>query len=132
MSVARRKGDAGKADTLFSLIVRSRGVCERCGESRYETLTTAHIVRRSWSATRCLEENAWCLCWSCHRATEDDPAEFMALVNRTLGLHAYQALREKANGGPKTSSALFWRSEAARLTDRAAELGIDTRRKRSA
>jgi len=128
MTVNRPKGDKGKCDVLHSRIVRSRGRCERCGETRYETLTTAHIVRRNWSATRCVEDGSWCLDWKCHRATEDDPAVFMALVDATIGRDRYQQLRVIARDGITGSSARFWAETLERLTARCAELGLSSKR----
>lgn len=125
--VSQRKGDAGKCDGLFSKIVRSRGACERCGESRYEKLTTAHIVRRGYSLTRCMEENAWCLCYVCHRETEE-PVAFLEWVGQTIGRERYVELLAHANEGQHGNAKLFWRSELVRLNARAAELGLPTRR----
>jgi hypothetical protein len=126
MTVARRNGNPGKADLLFSRIVRSRATCERCGG---QATDTAHIVRRRYSATRCVEDNAWALCSSCHRATEDDPAQFMLLVDRTIGPDRYGELRLQAHAGIPGSSHAFWLAEVVRLTARCVELGIDTRRR---
>lgn len=125
VTIQRRKGNAGKADLLFSRIVRSRGACERCGKPATDT---AHIIRRGYSATRCVEDNAWALCSSCHRATEDDPAEFMLLVERTIGRARYDELKVLREQGHAGSAALFWASEAERLTARCVELGLSTKR----
>lgn len=125
MTVARRKGDAGRADMLFSRIVRSRGICQRC-EQRQAT-DTAHIVRRRYSATRCLEENAWALCRQCHHLVDEWPNHFMWLVERTIGVDRYKELCALANEGISLSSRLWWRAEVERLTERCDELGIDTR-----
>jgi hypothetical protein len=122
MTVARRKGDPGKADMLFSRIVRSRGTCERCG---LQATDTAHIVPRRYSATRCIEDNAWALCRSCHAATGENQREFMALVRATIGEERHDELWQEAYAGK--GGALFWAGEAARMTARAKELGIDTR-----
>lgn len=131
MTVARRKGDPGKADFLFSRLVRSRGACERCGAPATDT---AHIIRRSWSATRCVEDNAWALCRSCHHLVDEWQVEFMRLVDRTIGEARLVELRQSAVAGIKglgLSSAMFWRGEVERLTARCQELNIDTRRKAS-
>lgn len=131
MSVQRAKGDRGRADILFSRIVRSRGACERCG--RTPATDTAHIVRRMYSATRCVEDNAWALCSSCHRATERWPMEFAELVKATIGVDRYHELREMAYEGLKArgfvSSKLFWAREVARLQARCKELGLPSTRK---
>ena len=114
MSVAYGKGPKGKATRLHSLLVRSRGRCERCGEARYEKLTTAHIIRRSYTATRTDESASWCLCYSCHRLTEDFPREFMALVEQTIGMERYEELERLARAGMKRSQA-DWHAEVLRL-----------------
>lgn len=129
MSVARRKGDPGKADMLFSRLVRSRGRCQRCTR---EATDTAHIVKRRYSATRCVEDNAWALCRSCHQLTEQWPHEFMKLVEATIGLARYEELYRLAQAGIPTSSKMFWRGEVERLMARCAEAGVDTRWKATA
>jgi hypothetical protein len=121
VSVTRVKGDRGRADVLFSRIVRSRGTCVRCGGIATDT---AHIIGRRYSATRCREDNAWALCRRCHRLTGDNPYEFMLLVNRTCGLAHYQHLRVIAEAGIQQTSLMFWRGELARLIIRYDELGI--------
>ncbi len=126
MTVSRRKGDAGKADLLFSRIVRSRGFCERCGMTA-GPFDTAHVVRRRYSATRCIEDNAWCLCRTCHQTVDGWPNEFMWLVERTIGVDRYKALCDLAQAGPSMSSRLFWRDTADRLVERCIELSVDTR-----
>lgn len=124
MSVGRRKGAPGKADMLFSRIVRSRGACQSCGKSATDT---AHIVKRRYSATRCLEDNAWALCRSCHIETEQWPVRFLRLVDDTIGRERYDELVQQANAGLSVPSKVFWAGEVERLTERCRELGIDTR-----
>lgn len=126
MSVARRKGNPGKADLLYSRLVRSRRICERCGRTD-GPFDTAHIVKRRFSATRCVEENSWCLCRTCHQLTEQWPHEFMWLVERTIGVERYKELHALAQAGTKTNARLFWAAEVERLTARCKELGINTR-----
>jgi hypothetical protein len=109
---------------LFSRIVRSRGACQRC---RAPATDTAHIIPRRYSATRCLEGNAWALCRSCHVRTGEWPYDFVKLVNSTIGFEAYWQLRRLAEGGIPTTGKLFWEAEVDRLTARCQELGIDTR-----
>ena len=121
MSVVYGTGPKGKATRLHSLLVRSRGVCERCGESRYEKLTTAHIVRRDYTATRTDETASWCLCFSCHRATEDFADEFMALVRATIGEQRFYELKARALAGMKRTKA-DWEAECVRLSALLAEV----------
>jgi hypothetical protein len=126
VTVNRRKGDPGLADILFSRIVRSRAVCERCG---LQATDTAHIVGRRYSATRCVEDNAWALCRQCHNVTGQWPHKFMALVAATIGEARYHELYRQASAGLPCSSHVFWAGEVDRLKARCAELGIDIRRK---
>jgi hypothetical protein len=125
MTVSRRKGDAGKADLLYSRLVRSRGQCERCGNDA-GPFDTAHIVRRRYSATRCLEDNAWCLCRPCHRTVDEWANELMWQVERTIGVPRYKELCKLAQSGTGMTSKLFWKQTRNRLEERCKELGIPT------
>ena len=124
MSVARRKGAPGKADMLVRRIIQQREFCQFCGKPGTDT---AHIVKRRFSATRCLEENLWFLCRSCHIETEQWPVKFLRLVDETIGRDRYDELVRLANAGIQVSSKVFWQAEVERLTERCRELGIDTR-----
>ena len=53
-----------KCDKEFSLLVRSIGSCQYCGNR--ESLQTAHIVGRSNKTLRWNPLNAICLCTRCH------------------------------------------------------------------
>lgn len=122
MSVSRVKGDRGRCDLLFSRIVRSRGACARCGAPGTDT---AHIVGRRYSATRCLESNAWCLCRRCHQTTGQHAGLFMELVDKTIGRESYWWLYEQAQRGIVGQTPLmFWRANLQRLLIRYDELGI--------
>lgn len=92
MTVSRAKGSKAKCDRLFSLIIRSRGRCEHCGETRYPQLQTAHIISRRYSHTRCDLANAFCLCATCHRRFTDYPASFGEFVRESIGQLAYDDL----------------------------------------
>lgn len=113
MGVARRKGDCGKADRLFSQIIRSQGYCERCGVTDVP-LDTAHLVGRRFSATRCMEENARALCRSCHYLIDTNAAEKVSLAG---GLEEYDRLWRIANE-PRKFGPVFWRDEVERLQAR--------------
>lgn len=108
------KGAKGKADRLFSLIVRSDGICRSCGDRDYRKLQCAHIIPRTFSATRTDEANAMCLCWSCHRRYTDDPFAWVSFVDATIGREEYDRLKTKAREGVGTK--VDWESEAMRLT----------------
>ena len=109
------KGSKGKADRLLSLIVRSRGRCESCGDTEYRKLQCAHIVPRTFSATRTDEANCLALCWSCHRRFTDDPFAWVHFVHSLIGEAGYDALKTKAREG--VGVKVDWEAEAQRLAD---------------
>ena len=113
MTSAYGKGSKGKATRLHSLVVRSRGSCERCGSGN--GLQCAHIISRRYSATRTDEVNAWCLCAGCHMRLTQHPYEHMEFVAQTIGMDRFDVLRAKAEAGVKTNDA-FWQGEVERLT----------------
>ncbi len=114
MSIARAKGPRGKADALFSKIIRAKGFCERCLESDYSKLQTSHVVSRLYSATRCDTANAQCLCSGCHRYFTNNPIEFSLWIDATLGMDEYLRLKHKALE-PRKFGKQFWESEIVRL-----------------
>lgn len=98
-------GLKAKATKLHSLVVRSRGRCERCGST--SNLQAAHIVPRRYSVTRCDPEAAWCLCAGCHLRTTEHADEHMALVEQTIGLERFWELKRAAEAGVKANDA-YW------------------------
>lgn len=106
------KGARGRATKLHSLVIRSRGRCEKCGSTN--ALQTAHIISRRYAATRTDETNAWCLCAACHMRLTDHPDEHMAFVGQTIGMGAFEVLKRRALAGVKTNDA-FWLAECERL-----------------
>lgn len=129
MSTARRKGDPGKADMLFSRIIRSRGRCEYPGCTSDGPYDTAHLIGRRYSATRCMEDNAACMCRTHHALIDNWWSEKAQVVDLLIGRDRYDELRRIAEDGIPTTSALFWSGEVDRLMTRCDELGIDTRRR---
>lgn len=115
MSNIYGKGLKAKATKLHSQVVRSRGVCQRCGETTYSKLQCAHIVPRRYSVTRCDPRAAWCLCAGCHLRTTEWASEHMALVERTIGAAAYEAMRAAAERGVKANDA-YWQGWIDTLT----------------
>lgn len=101
----------GKATKLHSLIVRSRGICESCGETDYAKLQCAHIVSRRYSSTRTLEKNAFALCQRCHMHFTAWPIEFAHFVESKIGKESYAVLKQMAQKVTK----MDWDEEAARL-----------------
>ncbi len=64
MTQLQRRNLRDRADRAFSRLVRSRGMCLRCG-SRSD-LQCCHVFRRGFAAIRWDERNALCLCSDCH------------------------------------------------------------------
>jgi hypothetical protein len=113
-------GAKGKATRLHALIVRSRGQCERCGG--YSNLQCAHIVGRSFSWTRTDENNAWCLCGTCHAHLTAEPFEHVQFAMKTHGEDGYELLRLKARDG--VNRKFDWDAEVVRLKALAESLGV--------
>ena len=112
------KGPKARADRFFSLIIRARGRCEKCG--RTENLQCAHIFSRRYSTTRCDEANAWCLCAGCHMTLTGDPLAHVEFAFATIGEPAYRELRARALAGAHTK--VDWAEVAATLAARWKEL----------
>jgi hypothetical protein len=110
----RAKGPRGKADALFSKLIRSRGYCQRCGKTR--DLQCAHIIGRSYNATRTMEKNAWCLCAGCHLTTTHRREEHFAFIKATIGLDEYWRLYAVAQESIKASDR-YWLAECERLNE---------------
>ncbi len=128
MPVAARKGDAGLADILAGRIVRSRGRCQYPECNRYDVVW-AHLIRRRYSATRCLEDAAAALCPTHHDLVDNWPHEMLKLVQATIGEDRYYELTQIANAGHPFTAALFWASEVDRLKARCRDLGLSDKRK---
>ena len=86
----RAKGPKGKADALFSRLIRSRGACEKCGSTDF--LQAAHIITRSRLNTRWDTRNAWCLCAGCHIRLTHWPVEHRDFAWQTIGEETYYEL----------------------------------------
>jgi hypothetical protein len=99
MPVKRQKGLKGKADALFSQIIRSHGECEAegyAGRNCSNQLQTAHIVTRGRSATRTDLRNAFCLCFAHHRFFTDYPREFSRFITGSWAQQHYDAVYAKS------------------------------------
>ncbi len=81
-------------DKLFSIIIRSRGKCERCGKTN--PLNTAHIFSRRNLATRWDKNNTLCLCVGCHFWGHQNPILFAEFVKEKLGNEEYEKLKRKS------------------------------------
>lgn len=103
---ATPRGYKKKADDLFSKIIRSKGLCARCGKGQH--LQCAHIVSRRFSATRCDLRNALCLCAGCHHYFTDHPVEFGRFVIDRIGDKLYNQLTAKAHKPTKVDWKLTY------------------------
>lgn len=81
-------------DKLFSIIIRSRGKCERCGKTK--SLNTAHIFSRINLAMRWDKDNAFCFCVGCHFWGHQNPILFTEFVREKLGDEKYKELKKKS------------------------------------
>jgi 5-methylcytosine-specific restriction endonuclease McrA len=100
------KGAKGRADKLFSQVVRARGACERCGSPH--NLQCAHIITRSRNATRCDLRNAWCLCARCHLRLTHWPVEHAEFAMDTIGPDVYAELKALAEAPPRAWRESDW------------------------
>jgi hypothetical protein len=123
MSGIYAKGPKGRADRLFSQIVRARGVCQvpDCGETRYALLQCCHIYSRTYNNTRTDETNALCMCASHHAKFTARPLDFGDFVRSLLGDEEVDALRAKAHAVGSWSKNR-WTDEADRLAAVLAEI----------
>lgn len=100
-----------KADILFSKSIRSYGWCENCGESEYAQLQCAHWISRRYSWTRTYEDNAYCLCASCHSWFTAHPTEFGRWAIAMRGEAVYQEVLARSQRRDKFD----WFAELERL-----------------
>lgn len=126
------KGARGKATKLHSVYVRARANhrCQNCGAAIGEIgrvgnpvkqLHCAHIITRHIAATRTDENNAVCLCASCHFYMGKWPVEFAELVYSIHGKARYRKVLKKAKAG--IGKKVDWDSEVDRLNKLIAGLG---------
>lgn len=96
-----------KLDKICSDLVRSRGICERCGPARYyefSELQCAHIYSRTYRSVRWDLLNLLSLCAGCHIGfAHKKPLEFAEWVRSYLGEHKYIELKARANSIKKWS-----------------------------
>jgi len=78
-----------KADALFSLFIRARGVCEAkgwIGKKCFGPLTCSHRIGRDCKVLRWDERNADCLCLGCHQYFESHKDEYWKFIEHHSGL----------------------------------------------
>lgn len=99
MSVSYGKGDKGKADKLFSEVIRSVGYCEASGFNQIncsQQLQCMHIVSRKYNATRCDTRNAFSGCAAHHRFYTDHPREFSRFITQTWAQKYYDTVYQNS------------------------------------
>ena len=106
-------------DKHFSVLVRARGACERCGAT--DRLECAHIIRRRFVGDpdgivlRHNQSNAWCLCRPCHALVDTNELEFAALVDRTIGRDLFAQLAAMKHAPHRQWRESDWVRERQRL-----------------
>lgn len=91
---SQRKKLNNKLDKLFSIIIRSKGKCERCGTTK--NLNIAHIFSRRNLIVRWDKDNVFCLCVTCHFWVHQNPILFAEFVREKLGVEKYEELKTKS------------------------------------
>ncbi len=92
-----------KYDNIFSLLVRARSswTCESCyqisPEGFRDTLHCGHIIGRSSKITRYAPDNAFALCFNCHRMFTDDEELWREFVFEKIGEDKYFELKRRSN-----------------------------------
>jgi 5-methylcytosine-specific restriction endonuclease McrA len=101
MKKSMRRQIEDDLDDLFSIIIRSKGRCEKCG--KVVNLVTAHIFSRRNLATRWDKNNAFCLCIECHSWGHQNLLLFIEFAKEKLGNERYEELEKKSIGIKKWS-----------------------------
>jgi len=83
------------ADTLFSKLVRTwHPICESC-HSRSSS-QVHHFKSRKYQSVRFDPDNAWAVCFTCHRKFHEDPFWGIEQMKKKLGIR-YDSFVLKAN-----------------------------------
>lgn len=90
------------ADNWFSKCVRARAgfKCQRCGAQHLENsmgLHCSHFHGRGVWSVRFDPDNAFSLCYGCHKYVESRPVEHQQFALSMIGLDRYEALQARAN-----------------------------------
>jgi len=86
-----KKKDIRKLDKLFSLYIRKRGSCQRCGKTHF--LQTSHIYSRRYLRVRWWPDNATCLCAGCHIFMTASPVDHADFALNLLGRKRFTNLQ---------------------------------------
>lgn len=99
MPVKRYKNAKGKADKLFSEIIRMGARCEASGWDNIpcsSQIQTMHIITRKRSATRTDLRNAMAGCFAHHRYFTDYPRQFSRFITSTWAQKYYDVVYQKS------------------------------------
>lgn len=119
MAVKRNKGIKGKADRIFSEVVRSVGYCEAEGWDDIkcsQQLQCMHIISRKFNATRCDTRNAFSGCAAHHRYFTDHPLRFSRFVTTTWASKYRDVIWERSRDS-SIGKQVDWEERVAFLTD---------------
>ena len=83
-----------KLDKEFSLRIRAKGKCERCGNAKKELLQTSHIYSRRYISIRWHPLNATCFCAGCHWWYGLNPLDGAEWIRDYLGPTKYHLLKK--------------------------------------
>lgn len=90
---SERKRLIDECDRLFSLWVRSVGMCESPRLEHTPDLQCAHGFSRSYKAVRWDRRQAWSLCRGCHVYYTFHPIEWDAFMRSQMGEALYEEVR---------------------------------------
>lgn len=116
MPVKTYKKAKGKADKLFSEIIRLNRECEAEGWDSIpcsKQIQTMHIVTRKRSATRTDLRNAMAGCFAHHRYFTDYPRQFSRFISTTWAQGYYDQIYTKSI----TPTKVDWEERVDFLTD---------------
>lgn len=117
--IKRNKGVKGKADKLFSEVIRSVGYCEAQGWDDIKCspqLQCMHIVSRKYNATRCDTRNAFSGCAAHHRYFTDHPRQFSRFITTTWAQQYYDQVWQNSRNST-LGKLVDWEERIAFLTD---------------
>jgi len=89
-------------DVLFSRVVRLKAdyICEVCGQKK-SVLHCSHFIGRRYRNTRWLEDNACCVCYSCHNYLDEHPRIHSEFFKKRIGSDRIEQLEILAHSGVK-------------------------------
>ena len=100
MPAPKKKSQVKEADRLFSLWVRSVGVCESGRLEHAGALQCAHGISRRYRAVRWDRRNAYALCQGCHVFYTHRPLEWEDWLRARWGAN-YEPMRALAMSGSR-------------------------------